>query len=513
MADLLAGMVRSRGHLTAVADEHRCLDWTALDRAVNRWIALLRGRGLSISDRVALVSHNRVEVFEILLACLHAGWTVVPINWHLTATEMAAILRDSACHAVIVDEDHAVVVSDALAEAGGADPVRLVLGATDHASFRAADPLLDAVGDDEPERQCCGSTLLYTSGSTGAPKGVVNGAFPLGAPLSDVDRLLAFGARVLNVPADASALLTGPWYHSAQLYFALLPLLRGCRLVIRRRFDAAETLRLLDEERIEVCHLVPTQFVRLLRLPAAVRAGFDGGSLRRVWHGGGPCAPAVKRRMIDWWGPILTEYYAATEGGVVTQVDSEQWLVRPGTVGRPVPPTRIHIAGPDGEALPAGTVGQVFLRRGPGQDFHYRGDRQLTRSVHLEPGVYTYGDLGYVDEDGYLFLTGRAQDVICSGGVNIHPAEVEAVLLAHPAVRDAAVLGVADEEFGERVLAVVELAGQVTVPELRRHCRTRLAGFKVPAQWRLVEELPRDETGKLRGDALRRTLGTESEFG
>lgn len=506
MARLLDELVRDRAGEPALADRHRRLDWWALNDRVNRWLRVLRGCGLSAGDTVAVVAGNRVEVFEALLAGLHGGLRVVPVNWHLTAPELRHILIDSGSRAVLVDAPRAGVVAAALRP--GECPVRLLVGAAGAAGCTPVEPLLAAADPAEPDAQVCGSVMLYTSGTTGAPKGVVNGVFRQGEPLAGVGRLLAYAGLVLKVPAAGRAMLVGPWYHSAQLYFALLPLLRGCELRVEERVDPDRTLRLIDAESITVCHLVPTQFVRLLRLPEPVRRRFDGGSLRRVWHGGGPCGPEVKRRMIEWWGPVVVEYYAATEGGVVTLIEAEEWLARPGSVGRAVPPTRILIAGPDGAELPPGRVGRVFFRRGAAHEFHYHGDPAKTREAHLAPGVYTYGELGYVDDDGYLFLTGRHSQTIVSGGVNVYPAEVEAALLAHEAVQDVAVLGVPDEEFGERVCAVVQLTGQglaaADAPAtLDRHCRTRLAGFKVPRVWRVVDRLPRDETGKLRRDALR----------
>ncbi|MFI7492574.1 AMP-binding protein [Micromonospora echinaurantiaca] len=524
MARLLDELVRDRAGEPALADRHRRLDWWALNDRVNRWLRVLRDRGLSAGDTVAVVVGNRVEVFEALLAGLHGGLRVVPVNWHLTAPELRHILTDSASRAVLVDAPRAGAVAAALRP--GECPVRLLVGAAEPpvvaaeaptvaaeapavaAGFTAVEPLLAAADGAEPEGQVCGSVMLYTSGTTGAPKGVVNGVFRQGEPLAGVGRLLAYAGLVLKVPATGRALLVGPWYHSAQLYFALLPLLRGCELRIEERFDPERTLRLIDAESINLCHLVPTQFVRLLRLPEPVRRRFAGGSLRRVWHGGGPCGPEVKRRMIEWWGPVVVEYYAATEGGVVTLIEAEEWLARPGSVGRAVPPTRILVVGPDGAELPPGRVGRIFFRRGAAHEFHYHGDPAKTREAHLAPGVYTYGELGYLDDDGYLFLTGRHSQTIVSGGVNVYPAEVEAALLAHEAVQDVAVLGVPDEEFGERVCALVQLTGQglaaADAPAtLDRHCRTRLAGFKVPRVWRVVDRLPRDETGKLRREALR----------
>jgi acyl-CoA synthetase (AMP-forming)/AMP-acid ligase II len=383
-----------------------------------------------------------------------------------------------------------------------------VLGAAECAGLAPVEPLLAAAAPGEPADQVCGSLLLYTSGTTGAPKGVVNGLFTTGAPVTRVEALLGYAGHTLGIPADGRILLVGPWYHSAQLFFALLPLLRGSSLVIHGRFDARATLAAIDLHGITMCHLVPTQFVRLLALPAADRADFAGTSLKRVWHGAASCPPDVKRQMIDWWGPVLVEYYAATEGGIVTMIDSVDWLDRPGSVGRPVPPTEVLVVGPDGAELPPGTVGRVYLRRKRRRTFHYHNAPDKTRAAHLDADVFTYGELGRLDADGYLYLTGRETDMILSGGVNIYPAEVESVLLAHPEVRDAAVIGVPDPEFGERVLAVVQPATATAdlaelASTLDRHCRATLAGFKVPRRYELTGGLPRDDNGKLRKQVLR----------
>ncbi|WP_422768931.1 AMP-binding protein [Plantactinospora sp. WMMC1484] len=480
------------GEQAAIADGVRALDRGALDARVNRWIHALRELGLSTGDAVAIVAANRVETYEVLLACLHTGLTVVPVNWHLTAEEMAYQMEDSASRLVVTDDARWGTVQAA------ASAARLLCFGPQTEALLAGQP------DTEPEDQVCGSTLLYTSGTTGRPNGVVNGLFATGAPFRRVGALSAYAGTALGVPEDGTTLLAGPWYHSAQLFFSLLPLLRGARLVMRPQLDAAEILKTIEAEAVTETHLVPTQFVRLLRLPD--RGRFDCSSLRRVWHGGGPCAEDVKRRMIDWWGPCLWEYYAATEGGVATFISSSEWLERPGSVGRALAPTVVEVVDDDGRPCPPGVSGRVFLRRRPERDFHYHNAPEKTAAAHLEPGVFTYGELGRLDDDGYLFLTGRHQDVIVSGGVNVYPAEVEAVLLDHSSVRDAAVLGVPDDEFGERVLAVVEadgLAAEEVATTLDRYCRTRLAGFKVPRAYLMVAQLPREATGKLRKQVLR----------
>jgi len=493
VAHLLSAIAAARPGEPAVADDAVAHDWATLDERVNRWSHVLRGLGLRTGDAVAIVAGNRVEVLEVLLACLHTGLTAVPVNWHLTAREIAYQVGDSGAAVVVCDPERQPVVVAAVDRR----PL-LVLG--------AVEPLLAAASGEPPEDQTCGSLMLYTSGTTGHPKGVINGLFTTGAPFLRVSRLLAYAGQWLAVPGSGTALLDGPWYHSAQLFFSLLPLLRGCRLVIRPHFDPAATLALIDRERVTACHFVPTHFVRLLRLPPAVRDTFDGSSLQVVWHGGAPCPIPVKRRMLDWWGPRLLEYYAATEGGVATLIDSAEWLARPESVGRAVPPTEIVVVDPAGHPVPSGVTGRVYLRRRRG--FHYHNAPDKTAAAHLSRGLFTFGELGHLDADGYLYLTGRRQDLILSGGVNVYPAEVESVLAEHPAVRDAAVLGVPDDEWGERVVALVEvdtarLPAATADAELDRHCRTRLAGFKVPRAYRLLAEVPREPTGKIRKEILR----------
>jgi acyl-CoA synthetase (AMP-forming)/AMP-acid ligase II len=508
MPTLLDDAIAADGGEVALVDDHGAVSWSQLGERVNRWIDLLASRGLGRGDRLACVLGNRRETFEVLLACLHAGITVVPVNWHLTEPEIAYILEDSASRALVVEPVYAAVAAGAVARSAGPATVRLVLGGRDAAGFVAVEPLLAAADAGGPAQQCCGSVMLYTSGTTGAPKGVVNGLFVVGAPFSRVGRLADYARTVLRVPARERVLLDGPWYHSSQLFFALLALLLGSRLVIRRSFDPAATLEVIDGQQITATHLVPTQFVRLLRLPEATRRSFAGTSLRRVWHGGGPCPVDVKLKMIEWWGPILLEYYGATEGGVVTLIGSHDWLSRPGSVGRAIPPGEIVVVGADGTPLPPGRPGRVFVRR-TGASFHYHNAPEKTRSAHLAPDTFTYGELGYLDEAGFLFLTGRAQDLIVTGGVNVYPAEVEAVLLTHPVVSDAAVIGVPDPEFGERVVGVVQPeagapADLATI--LDQHCRRSLAGYKSPRAYHLVDVLPREPTGKIRRDVLRDRL-------
>jgi long-chain acyl-CoA synthetase len=350
--------------------------------------------------------------------------------------------------------------------------------------------------------------MFYTSGTTGRPKGVRSSTFSAGAPLDVLEMVGSGLSQMLAIPNDGTTYLCGPVYHSAQWAFSFLPLLTGSRVLMRHRFDAAESLRLIDAHGVTNVHLVPTQFHRLLRLDEDVRRAFSGRSLQIVWHGAAPCPPEVKRQMIDWWGPVIAEYYGSTEGSIVTTVTAREWLERPGTVGKPSPLVELSVRDDAGRALPAGEAGQIYVKSLMGSDFEYHNAPDKTAAAHLEPGVFTFGDIGYLDDDGYLYLSDRKIDMIISGGVNIYPAEVEAVLVTHPAVEDAAVFGIPNDEFGEEVKAAVKLRDGHTgddalSAELIAHCRSHLAGYKAPKSIDYEAELPRHETGKLYKRLLR----------
>jgi len=298
------------------------------------------------------------------------------------------------------------------------------------------------------------------------------------------------------------SLLEGPVYHSAQWAFSFLPMLTGSSVVMRHKFDAAETLDLIDRYGVTNVHLVPTQFIRLLRLETSRRQSFDGSSLQLCLHGAAPCSEDVKRRMLEWWGPKISEYYGGTEGAVSTVISAQEWLQRPGSVGRPLDTVEIRIVKDDGSLAGPGETGQIYIKNSLGIDFEYHKDPAKTEAAHLEPGVFTLGDVGYLDQDGYLFMSDRKIDMIISGGVNIYPAEIEGILVTHPAVIDAAVFGIPHPEFGEEVKAAVELSenaesSQALADELIAHCREHLAGYKAPKSIDFEASLPRHPTGKL----------------
>jgi long-chain acyl-CoA synthetase len=505
MAVLLTPYAEARPDDPAITDERGGTSWRDLDARTDRLASALRGLGLATGDAIAIHSGNRREYFELMCAATHIGLRYVMVNWHWTADELRYVLEDAGARALFSEDAFGGVAREASEGLGLAGRVAFgdpVEGFTPYEEFLATG------AQEEIAAPAMGFPMFYTSGTTGRPKGVSRKVLGVGAPIETASLLGDVFAEILRIPPDGRSLLVGPVYHSAQWLWSYMFLLRGRPVVIRRSFDPAETLRLIDEHAVTNVHLVPTQFVRLLRLDEETRAAFDGSSLAVVWHGAAPCSPEVKRRMIDWLGPIVSEYYGSTEASVNSVISAAEWLERPGSVGRPLPTTEVHVLREDGEPAGPGERGQIYFRYTSGDDVEYWGDEEKTRSVHRADGLFTTGDVGYLDEDGYLFLSDRVIDMIISGGVNIYPAEIEGVLITHPAVRDVAVFGIPDEEFGEQVKAAVEPAdgaapSDALAEELIEHVRGSLAGYKAPRSIDFVEQMPRTPTGKLYKRLLR----------
>ncbi len=479
--------------LPAVVSGHGDRSFAELDANANRVANALRAIGLQPGDGVAIVCGNRPEFVEVWAACVRSGLRFTPVNFHLTGGEAGYIVRDCGARVLFTDEPRGDAAAHALAQAGGDCRAVAIGGTIDgfepyEALLRGSDPVLGFA----PEP---GRSMLYTSGTTGNPKGVNHQPGPIVLP-----NIAGFR------PGDAS-LCTGPLYHAAPLQISLIPSIsHGATVVLMDDWEAEATLELIDRYRVTHTHMVPTMFHRLLALPDDVRSQYDVSSLRLVVHGAAPCPVHVKRAMIAWLGPIIVEYYAATEG-TGTLVDSTTWLAKPGTVGKPYPAGKVIVGDDDAQPLAPNEVGLVWLHA-PGRDrFEYLGDPGKTASS-FRGDYFTLGDVGYLDDDGFLFLTDRSANLIISGGVNIYPAEVDAVLLEHPAVGDAAVIGIPDDEWGESVLAVIEPQAGVEpsvelAAELIEHCRERLAHYKCPRRVEFVTELPRHDNGKIYKRKLR----------
>jgi long-chain acyl-CoA synthetase len=462
-----------------------------LNRRANALVRALRRRGLRAGSAVALICANRPEFAEVYFAAHRAGFRLTTVNWHLTPGESAVIVEDCEAEALVVDARFPEL---ALGTVG----VRLAVGG-DLDGFERYDDVVDAEDGSDIDDPVLGSTMLYTSGTTGRPKGVHRSSPPPNA----VAALRLYGYRA----GEDRHLCTGPLYHAAPLAFSLnAPLSAGVGTVLMDGWDAEEALRLVEAERITHTHMVPTMFHRLLSLPEDVRARHDLSTLRFVLHGAAPCPVSVKARLIEWLGPVVWEYYAATEG-VGSFVDSATWLAHPGTVGKPNPPDQVLIGDEAAQPLPPGEVGLVWLKAPATGRFAYFKDEAKTRSTYVGDR-FTLGDMGYLDEDGFLYLTDRTANLIITGGVNVYPAEVDAALLEHPAVADVATIGIPSVEWGEEVKAVVELRAGVTgtaelAGELLRHCRERLAAFKCPRTVDFVDALPRQDNGKIYKGLLR----------
>jgi long-chain acyl-CoA synthetase len=474
-----------------------------LNANANRLVRALRARGVEAGDGIALMSANRPEFVETWAAAQRAGLRLTTVNWHLTGDEAGYIVDNCEATAFVAHARFA----DAAREAAKLAPrlrTCIAIG-SDIDGFERWDDVVTGDGSDI-EDPSVGGLMLYTSGTTGRPKGVHR------APEA---RAGLAAARLVRLDPDAHVhLCTGPLYHTAPLVLSLVPSAAGgIPLVLMDGWDARSTLALVERHQVTHTHMVPTMFHRLLSLPDEERNRHDLSSLLFVLHGAAPCPVDVKRRLLEWLGPIVWEYYGATEGAG-TVVSPQEWLAKPGTVGKVTPPGHVRILDDDGNDVGAGTIGTVYLQS-PADRFDYFKAPEKTEGAY-RGSHFTLGDVGYVDDDGYLFLTDRSAHLIISGGVNIYPAEIEAVLLGHPAVGDVGVVGVPDDEWGEIVVAAVEpqpdaIPSPELGAELAEWCRGRIAHYKCPRRVVFVEQLPRHDNGKLYKHQLREQLRKEAE--
>ena len=488
--------------IAVVDPDERVITRGELLASSNRIAHRLQELGLQRGDGVAWVIHNSREFLEMFLAATQIGLYATPLNFHLTGPEIAYIVEDCEAKAFVCHERFAEASEYAVAESGLSKEVCFAAGGPVK-GCRPYEDLQDGQSSELPENRSAGQMMLYTSGTTGRPKGVRR-SLPDGDPEQGAALMAMLGALLKIEPGTGAHLLTGPFYHTAPLGFGIGSVHLGQNIVMMDKWDAEQMLVLMDRYKITTSHMVPTMFHRVLALPEEKRAAYDLSSLEVVLHGAAPCPVEVKRGVIEWWGPVLYEYYGATEGGG-TLVTSEEWLEHPGTVGQPWPGSEVLILDDEGKTLPEKQAGAIYMSSLAG-DFSYYKDKEKTEGSR-RGNLFTVGDVGYL-EDGWLYLCDRKADMIISGGVNIYPAEVEAILLMHPAVGDAAVFGIPNDEWGESVKAVVEPASGVVADEklakeLLAHCQKSLAKFKCPRSLDFLEELPRQPSGKLYKRLLR----------
>jgi len=477
-----------------------------------RLASALAAEGIGEDDSVALLMRNDLCLLETMIATAQLGAYLVPINWHQKGEEVRFILEDSGAKVLLAHADLLAAVPGAVP-----DGVRVFAAPTPPELARsygvaaeqcaiapgvaALDALIAAQAPmTDTTRVGSRGSIVYTSGTTGRPKGVRRFALEPAA----ARRFGELSEQWFALRPGIRTVMAGPMYHSAPSTYTRAVLRSGGSIVLMPRFDAEALLALIERERISHIHMVPTMFVRLLKLPEEVRRRYDTSSLEFVIHGAAPCSRELKHAMIEWWGPVIHEYYAATETGMVSRSSSAEWLARPGTVGKAWPGREIRIYADDGRLLGPGEPGEIYVSLAGVPNFTYQNADAQRREIDRE-GLVTNGDVGYLDEAGYLFLVDRKRDVVISGGVNIYPAEIEGALAAHPKVADSAVIGIPDEEYGEKLAAFVLLsAGETaTGDELRLFLRERMSHYKVPRQFTFVQELPRDDSGKLMKRKLR----------
>ncbi len=476
------------------------------DRAL-RLATVLGDLGVGAGDRVCYMMENCIPIFEIISACQMSGIYPVPINYHFKSEEAGYILADSGAKALIATGSYSAMAAEA---AAGIDTLAgrclVVRGQQD--GFLSYDDALTDTSQRSSDALPSPGVVIYTSGTTGNPKGVMREAYSPDA----LELLVRMFTEQIGFGPDTVHLVSGPLYHSAPNAFASVCLLLGGRLVVMGKYDSERLLETIERYKVTNAHLVPTMMHRLLALPEEVRSRYDLSSLKNVQHAAAPCPPKTKEAMIEWWGPVIEEYYGSTESGINTYIRSEEALRKPGSVGRVIEGMSLAIFDDKGDECGPGEVGDVFIGSPFSKTFQYHGDPEK-RGKSVKHDMFTNGDMGYLDEDGYLFLSDRRADMVISGGVNIYPAEIEAVLHSHPEIADCAVFGIPDEEWGEALHAVVQAEPDtgLTLERLKSYCAEHLAGYKVPRSIELADDLPRQPSGKIYKRKLREPFWQDRE--
>jgi long-chain acyl-CoA synthetase len=505
--------VEARGDAPAVimAGSGEVVTYAELEERSRRVAQLLHAAGLRPGDHIAIMMENHPRYFEIFWGAQRSGLYTTPINWHLKADEAGYIVEDCGAAAVFVSAALKDVAAE-LADRLGNVPLRLMVASgddtADHAGvvdgFDSYEAAIAAQPAEPLEEEVEGTFMFYSSGTTGRPKGIRPGIVP--APYgSGGGALIGLIQMMYGFTSDTMYLCPAPLYHAAPLGWSTTAQRLGATVVVMEKFEPLQCLELIEKHRITHAQFVPTHFIRMLKLSEEERNRYDHSSLSLVVHAAAPCPAEVKRQMIEWWGPIINEYYAGSEGNGFCALNSAQALAHPGSVGMPLM-GKIHICDEEGVELPIGEPGQIWFESE--LRFEYHNDPEKTASAYNDQGWSSLGDIGYLDAEGFLYLTDRASHMIISGGVNIYPQEVENELSLHPKVSDVAVIGVPNEDLGEEVRAVVIAAdpaeaGDELAAELIAYCRSRLAHYKCPTAVDFVTELPRLPTGKLLKRELR----------
>ena len=493
----LVGTAKSNPDRTALVLGEQRRSYGEFNARVNRLANGLLHAGLGAEDKIAVLLKNSFEFFEVTNAATKLGAVAVPVNYHLKAAEIEYIVNDSDATVFVYDAEFLKPdVLEPILDKLPKVKLQLCLGKPP-AGAKSYEEFLSRQSDGEPpvgERTVMPATMVYTSGTTGRPKGVYRKPRDLG----QAAQLFMGFMQMFNLAPGDVHLLVGPLYHAAPSMFANLHIALGGTVVILQKFDPEEALRLIERERVATTHMVPTMFVRILNLPEEERRRYDLSSLKSVVHAAAPCPVDVKWRIMELFGPdTIYEYYAATEVGG-TYISPEEWRRKPGSVGRPFPGATVKIFDDAGNECRPGEIGTIYMRLEGMSDFQYYKDEDKTRSARRE-NMVTVGDMGYFDEEGYLFIADRKIDMVISGGVNIYPKEIEEVLISHPKILDVAVIGVPDAEWGEQLKAIVQLkpGEKADAEEIIRFASERLAGYKRPRSVDFVDELPRELTGKL----------------
>ena len=485
------------------------MTYAQMDAASNRFARLLRAHGIGEGDSFAVLLENRIEYFTLIWGSQRAGTMLVPVSTRLTAPEIAYILRDSETRLLVTSTTYADVLAEIRNEMP--DLVVLVVGDGGELDFTSAleqqpaKPIAD---------QCAGVVMLYSSGTTGRPKGI-RPAPPEDPDVEAAVPLMGLAVMGAGMPADGSMvyLSPAPLYHAAPIGWCSVAHRLGATIVVMEKFEPEAALKAIQDHKVTDSQWVPTHFVRFLKLDPEIRARYDLSSHRRALHAAAPCPVPIKREMIEWWGPIINEYYAGSEGIGMTLVKSEDWLTHPGTVGKAIYGT-LHVCGPDGQELPEGEDGLIYFENALLPTYH--NDEAKTEEAMNAHGWMTLGDIGHVDRDGFLYLTDRKSHMIISGGVNIYPQEIENLLVTHDKVMDAAVIGAPDPDLGEKVVAVVQPvnmgeAGDAFESELRDFLAPNLSKIKMPKLFDFRPDLPREANGKLYKRELRDEYAAKAE--